>query len=369
MNRTKLLIIDEDVAYREAFQELLSEIKDIEIVGTAPTAKLGLDKIPLLKPNVILASASLQDIPVNGLTHKALSILPELGVIITVIPNDSTGALKAIEALDIGAFDFLQKMVGEKIKFKKEMLKQKLVSKIRCFSIEHFSRKAKILSADSSENPVVAVTDDITPNIQPAKLQEANAPQSKKQYEAVLIGVSTGGPKALNTLLSSIPATFPVPIIVVLHMPKTFTSAMAGELNRKSLLAAQVSQDGMECTKGNIYLAQGGEHLTVEKGTRNRLILRSVDTPPENGCKPSVDVLFRSAVSVFNGHVLPIILTGMGHDGTKGLAELKKDSVYVIAQDKDSSVVWGMPGSAVKAGYVDEVLPLQKIASRIVELV
>ncbi len=369
MAQTKLLIIDENVAYRDIFQELLTDVKDISVVGTAPSAKIGLDKCSHFKPSVILASAHLTDIPIKDLTQKILELSSDTGVIVTIDPNDSHGAMKVIESLEKGAFDFLQKIPTRETDKNRERLKQKLVSKIRCFSIENFSRKAKILSADPSRPTVSKPATGIKKNKDLSKLGEKGASQSSRNPEAVLIGVSTLGPKALNTIIPSIPASFPVPIIIVLHMPKSFTRAMADELNRRSPLTVQESGDGTECRKGYIYLAQGGIHLTVERGTRNRIVLKTVDSAPENGCKPSVDVLFRSAASVYKGRVLPIILTGMGTDGTKGLAELKKDSVHVIAQDKSSSVVWGMPGNAVKAGYVDEILPLHKIAKRIIELI
>jgi two-component system chemotaxis response regulator CheB len=180
--------------------------------------------------------------------------------------------------------------------------------------------------------------------------------------------VSTGGPKALVQLIPAFPSTFPIPIVIVLHMPKAFTKSMADELNRKSSLAVKEAQDSDSIQGGAVYLAPGGIHLIFERKTETQVILRTVDTPPVNGCRPSVDVLFRSAAGIFKKNVMAIILTGMGNDGTKGCAELKKENAYIIAQDKETSVAWGMPGCAVSGGHVDEVLPLHEIAKRVVHI-
>jgi len=182
------------------------------------------------------------------------------------------------------------------------------------------------------------------------------------------MGVSTGGPEVLAEIIPEFPAWFPLPIVIVLHMPKHFTGRMAEALDRKSELAVSEAAEGDVLQPGHVYLAPGGLHLVLDRDTRQRIALRTVDDPPENGCKPSVDVLFRSAARVLGHRVLAVVLTGMGEDGTRGLGELKKHKVRVLVQDEATSVVWGMPGSAVRAGYADEVLPLGRIAPRISEL-
>jgi two-component system chemotaxis response regulator CheB len=169
-------------------------------------------------------------------------------------------------------------------------------------------------------------------------------------------------------MIPEIPASFPLPVVIVLHMPQHFTGRMAQALARESDIAVKEAADGDILQPGHAYLAPGGRHLILDQETRKRIVLHTIDDPPENGCKPSVDVLFRSAARVLRGRVLAVVLTGMGEDGLRGLQELKKHQARVLVQDEATSVVWGMPGSAVRAGCADEILPLGRIAQRITEL-
>jgi two-component system chemotaxis response regulator CheB len=275
-----------------------------------------------------------------------------------------------ILALEAGAFDFVLKPPARCTPENTAPLQRLLVQKIRCFSIRRYSRIAKSFSLAQTPRDAQPTAEDLGSQAQAAVQRKLAQPGARKegQIEAVVIGVSTGGPEALSEVIPELPASFPVPIVIVLHMPKHFTGRMAEALDREADLAVKEATDGDILQPGQVYLAPGGRHLILDRETRGRIALRTVDDPPENGCKPSVDVLFRSAAKVLRGSVLAVVLTGMGEDGTKGLRELKQHQARVLVQDEATSVVWGMPGSAVRAGCADEILPLGKIARRISEL-
>jgi two-component system chemotaxis response regulator CheB len=361
MNQTNVLIVEEDIAYREILEKALGDLKDIIIIGAAPNGKLGLDKTKQKKPDLIVLSSGLNDMSASDFTFKAQAIIPDIGIIIL---TKSENAQHVIEALEAGAFDFINKPQNNCTEKDREAIQRMLIAKIRCFSIERFSHKAKTVGSKKISDRE-RTTPETSQDMRIETLNTILPSKTKSKFEAVIIGVSTGGPKALVQLIPAFPPSFPLPIIIVLHMPKPFTRPMAEELNKKSFLNVKEAEDGDVIKAGTAYLAPGGVHLILEKGVGNHVVLKTIDTPPENGCKPSVDVLFRSAAQFFKENVISIILTGMGTDGTKGCAELKKQNAWIIAQDKETSVVWGMPGSAANAGYVDEILPLHKIAEQV----
>lgn len=364
----QVLIVDCDVMCRDLFQHALEGLPDITVVGVSPNGKLGLHRTRQLNVDLVILDASLTDLSAEEFTRTALAELPQLGILVSS-SNAASVADRAILALEAGAFDFILK---PQVKCRQDAvaaLRRTLLPKIRSFSILRYSRIAKNLSLASRDGtpdaPVIAAA---PPPVADAR-SRIERKVERRQIEAVLIGASTGGPEALAHLLPSLPSSLPVPVVIVLHMPKLFTSRLAAALDQRSALTVTEAQDGDTIARGTVYLAPGGQHLFMERGTRRRIMLRTDDGPPENGCKPSVDVLFRSAAQVFGGRVLAVILTGMGADGTKGLQALKECDAPVLAQDEDSSVVWGMPGSAAQAGCVDEVLALDAIAGRIAEIV
>jgi two-component system chemotaxis response regulator CheB len=272
---------------------------------------------------------------------------------------------RAILALEAGAFDFVLKPDRRTRGDAVASLRRLLLPKIRCFSIRRYSQAAKAGTQPGPASAAVSVRpEDLLPRTA-RRLAAGRLPA----IEVVVVGASTGGPEALSKLIPALPRDFPLPVLTVLHMPKLFTARMAAALAKESAIPVSEACDGETAAAGHAYLAAGGMHLKVERGTRRRTVLRLTDDPPENGCKPAVDVLFRSAAAAFGERVLAVLLTGMGEDGTRGLAELKRLRAPAIVQDEATSVIWGMPGSAVKAGLADEVLPLARIAPRIVELI
>jgi two-component system chemotaxis response regulator CheB len=185
--------------------------------------------------------------------------------------------------------------------------------------------------------------------------------------EAVVIGSSTGGPNALAEVISRLPANLRVPVLVAQHMPPVYTTYLAQRLDSLSALTVREAIDGEPVQAGIVYIAPGDHHLEL-RPTASGATVRLTQTPPVNHCRPAVDVLFRSAAAAWGRHTLAIVLTGMGHDGRDGAAELRGLGSQVLVQDEASSVVWGMPGSVYEAGLADEVLPIDKIAAAIVRL-
>ncbi len=188
-----------------------------------------------------------------------------------------------------------------------------------------------------------------------------------KHIDVLALGVSTGGPNALQVVIPGLPADLPVPLVAVQHMPPLFTASLAERLDRDSKIHVVEAQEGMELEPGVMYLAPGGHHMVLQT-VAGRTKVKLTDTPPVNSCRPSVDVLFHSVVENFGGNVLSVILTGMGNDGAAEVASLRARGAYSLAQDEATSVVWGMPGAVTKAGQADEVLPLPDIAPRITQI-
>ena len=181
----------------------------------------------------------------------------------------------------------------------------------------------------------------------------------------VCVGTSTGGPNALVEVFKRLPADFPLPILIVQHMPPVFTAMLAERLTTLGGVPVREAAEGLRVLPGNAYIAPGGKHMEVRRMGLN-LFLHLQEEPPENSCRPSVDVLFRSAALAYGPHILAVVMTGMGQDGLRGCEWIKERGGRVLAQDEASSVVWGMPGYVAQAGLADSVLPLNQIAGEIV---
>jgi len=189
----------------------------------------------------------------------------------------------------------------------------------------------------------------------------------RRAIRALVIAASTGGPKALETLLPGLRERTDVPILVVQHMPPKFTQSLANSLSRQARGTVVEARDGDVVRAQTTYIAPGGKHLLL-RHDQGRLVIGVNEQPPENGCRPSADVLFRSAAVALRGDLVAVVLTGMGRDGTAGLGAVKRAGGYAVVQDEATSVVWGMPGSAVEAGVADEVMPLGAIADAVAQL-
>ncbi len=351
--KTKLLIVDDSRIFRSAVQESLSGENDIEVIGSVWNGVKAIEFIRKNPPDVVTLDVEMPDM--DGLeTLKGIQKInaanpksKPIGVIM-LSSHTQKGADITIEALEMGAFDFIPKPQGQSLKESLEMLRRQLVVKIRYFASKRIS------SVLSMPRVAVSALPEMTP--------QASASSGVK---AILIGVSTGGPRALATMLPPLCERVDVPIFIVQHMPATFTESLAKSLNALCRYTVIEGNDDQVIERQHAYIAPGGRHMLLrEKDQTVRTVIN--DQPPERGCKPSVDVLFRSAAAVFGKEAIAIILTGMGEDGTRGAGALKRAGAFVIAQDEETSVVWGMPGSVQASGNVDAVLPLHRIPHAVI---
>jgi two-component system, chemotaxis family, protein-glutamate methylesterase/glutaminase len=362
----RVVVVDDTVLFRTVVTDALRLIPGVEVVGSAGSGRAALARIAELKPDLVTL-----DIEMPGM--DGLEVLDEMrkagldtGVIIVSSVTVSGGSY-TIKALERGAFDFITKPSEGNVAQNRSAVYEALSPRVRAFARK--KEITSILNGSTSIKPQTPVLDTNKISFQKEPLSEirANRLYIGQKPELILIGVSTGGPAALATLLPSIPQNIGVPIVIVQHMPPMFTKALAVSLSNKCSIKVLEVVSGDVLEPGTAYIAPGGKQMKFGAAVNSGLKTVFVnDDPPENNCRPSVDYLFRSAANNFPGKSLAVILTGMGSDGTLGLRLLKRHGCFIIAQDEQSCVVYGMPRSAVESGVVDVVLPLNEIASKIV---
>ncbi len=351
----KVLLIDPSRDFRETLKHGLETAEDVTVVAAVADKESALGVLERQRPDVAVF-----DVEMPGALDTLRSIQqrnevsPEEGHVgvVLIAKRKQRDAERTIQALETGAFDFVLMPESDDMSMVLQSLCRQLFVKMRNYSSKRiFSSMAASSRAAQQASPSRKFEEEI---VQGGKIR------------AILVGISTGGPKALSSILPRLCTLTDLPICVVQHMPPNFTASLSSSLNGKCAHAVGEAVDGEPLKKGRIYIAPGGKHLYFSRN-ENGVCLRLGDDPPEEGCRPSVNVMFRSAAKVLRGDVVALVLTGMGSDGAKGLLELKNAGAYVIAQDKATSVVWGMPGSAVATGCVDRILPLDDIPEAVVE--
>lgn len=338
--KIRLLIVDDSAIVRQVLTAVFSKTDDIEVVGTAIDPLIARDKIKLLKPDVLTLDIEMPRM--DGITFLANLMRLRPVPVVMVSTLTEKGAEATFKALELGAIDFVAK---PKVNVKTELTKysEEICSKVR------MAASARILGASSIKQ--VEAT---------AKL----AVPRKNQRQIIAIGSSTGGTEAIKELLVGLPLDSP-PIVITQHIPKTFSTAFAKRLDGMTDLTVVEAETGMQLKPGHVYLAPGDKHLlVVKKGAIYSCVLN--DGPVVNRHKPSVDVMFRSLLECAPKEVHALMLTGMGSDGAAGMLELLKAGATTTVQDEASSVVWGMPGSAVNLSAVQTVLPLKKLAGHLI---
>lgn len=363
MTGIRVLIVDDSVVVRRVLTELLSSDPELEVVGAAPNGRAGLEKANQLDPDVVILDVEMPEL--DGIqTLRELRRTNRRAAVIMFSTLTERGAAATLEALAAGASDYVTKPAGAAgLAEASARLRTELIPRIK-----HLARRRPPAGREA------AAGSPVPPARPPIVGAAATRPagslprRSADKVEVVAIGVSTGGPNALAELLPALPAGFPVPVLVVQHMPPTFTRLLAERLDRVSSLAVCEAETGMPIKPGHVYVAPGDHHLVVER-TGGSVVTRINQDPPENSCRPSVDVLFRSVAEVYGAHALGVVMTGMGQDGLRGSQVLVERGAMVLAQDEATSVVWGMPGYVVRAGVADAVLPLGALAGEIVKRV
>jgi two-component system, chemotaxis family, protein-glutamate methylesterase/glutaminase len=345
----KILIVDDSRIFRSALEASLSGEDDVAVVGSVFSGEKAVQFIRATPPDIVTLDVQMPGM--DGLeTLRAIHQLKagrppgsEIGVIM-VSAFTRAGADVTIQALQAGAFDFVAKPSAASSEESLDLLRRDLLPKIRSFMAQRRRTTPRGATPPAPPSPA-------WPGAKPAR--------AGRQVRAILIAASTGGPRALATLLPGLCRHVEVPILIVQHMPPQFTRSLAESLAQQTGRAAREASDAEPLQPRTVYVAPGGKHLLIRADRQGRLLTGLSEQPPESGCRPSANVLFRSAAAALGAGVLAIVLTGMGDDGTAGLGPLRRAGAYVIAQDESTSVVWGMPGSAVKAGLVDAVLPLE----------
>jgi two-component system chemotaxis response regulator CheB len=347
----RVLIVDDSRIFRAALQDALEGRAGIRVVGSVWSGDKALEFIRHSPPDLVTLDVNM---PGQG-GLETLSDIQDLNAsrpdlppvrVLLVSALTERGAAITVEGLQRGAFDFIRKPDGPDEKANAVLLQQQLFEKIDMFAV----RRARL----SSTAP------------QP-KSSAAPPIHRPGRFHAIAIGSSTGGPEALARLLPVLTKQTSVPLFIVQHLPPGMTRYFADSLGRKCDYRFVEASHGEAVQPGTAYIAPGGRHMIVRK-QEGRIVIALNDQPPENGCRPSVDVLFRSVAAAYPEAVVAIILTGMGCDGAKGLGPLKRNGAYVIAQDEATSVVWGMPGAAAATNQVDEVLPLERIGPTVASL-
>ena len=358
----RVLVADDSVVFRRAVSDALAGLPDVEVIGAAANGRLALSGLVALQPDLMTLDLEMPEL--NGI--EVLEQMRAKGLKTTVIVLSTLtrrGGELTVRALELGAFEFLAKPEGGSPSQNAEQLRAGLSPLIRAVA------RARGVRSQEPAKPL-----QYPPRGIPAPAESRTPPAlagtgPRSGPALVLIGVSTGGPAALASLLPALPANLGAPVFIVQHMPPTFTRPLAASLSAKSAIPVNEGVDGECAQRDHAYLAPGGSHMKLERGRAGEVIVRVTGDPPENGCRPSVDYLFRSAALQFPGRSIAAILTGMGSDGSLGLRLLKRCGCQAIAQDEATCVVFGMPKEAIETGLVDVVAPLDGISDAIVRAV
>lgn len=342
MDAIRIVVVDDSALFRTLLRNVLTEIPGCEVIASVADGASAVEKISTLKPDLVTLDVEMPNL-------SGIDVLRELkkksvkSRIVMVSRLTAAGAQVTTDALIEGAFDFILKPSGGNPAENKALLKAALEERI-----------AAVRETDSPPSDSVQVID--------------RKSAVGDRIDAIIIGCSTGGPDALAQVIPDLPANFPVPVFVIQHMPERFTASLAARLNEASELEVVEASDGLCVRAGQVVIARGGRHLELERITPQGIVVGLTEAPHEHGCRPAVDVALRSAVKLFQGRLLVVILTGMGKDGVIGCKLAHDQGGHVVVQHADGCTVYGMPKAVINAGVADEVVVLQRIPNVITRL-
>ncbi len=337
MPRTRVLVVDDSAFFRKVVSDGLGADPAIEVVGTASNGRLALSRIPQVNPDVVVLDVEMPEMDGLQTLGAIRRIYPKLPVVMFSSLTER-GAQTTVDALLLGANDYVTKPTAADAK---ERIKELL-------------RKVKAVAGVTSGAST-------RPGAVDAKGLGVYPPYGAvTRPDVLLIGSSTGGPNALAAVFAALPADLPVPILIVQHMPPMFTKCLAERLSSSSAVPTAEATDGLVIEPGHAYIAPGDFHMRpVRAGTKVHLALDK--EPPENSCRPAVDVMFRAASELWGRGILAVVLTGMGQDGYRGAQVIRERGGRIWVQDEATSIVWGMPGFIARAGIAERILPLTQI--------
>jgi two-component system chemotaxis response regulator CheB len=335
MGKIRVLVIDDSALIRQMLTEILDARDDIEVVGTAADPLIAREKIKQLSPDVLTLDIEMPKMTGLQFLQNLMRLRPMPVIMVSTLTE--RGAPETLEALELGAVDYICKP------------KAKTATKLRIFA-DDLVDKVRMAS---------------TARVRPFKQNKAISlvAKSTDSYSKVIaVGASTGGTEAIKELLTTVPDNCP-PILITQHIPKVFSTSFAERLDRALAMEVFEAQEGMIIRPGCVYIAPGDYHLTIIR-SGSKMVCHVIQTEKVNRHRPAVDVMFNSILDVYGSSVVAVMLTGMGSDGAQGMLKLKQAGAVTYAQDEATSVVWGMPQAAFNLGAVDELLPLHKIAEK-----
>ena len=350
----RVLVVDDSGFYRRRLTEILNADPQIEVIGSAVDGRDAFKKVVALQPDVVTMDVEMPVMDGIQATQRIMSTRPTPILMFSSLTHE--GAQATLDALEAGAVDFLPKRFED-------------ISNNQQFALTQLRLRVKAVAAKKVAKVRVPVSSapQVKPPIKNAPINKGQTPEFKaKEYSLVAIGTSTGGPLALQQIVKTLPKDFPVPILLIQHMPANFTDAFAHRLDGLSNIHVKEAASGDILEPGVALVAPGGKQMEVEKlGGRVRVSIK--ESPVQQHYRPCIDTTLESIAYSVRGKVLVIILTGMGADGREGARRLKRAGANVWAQDEASSVIYGMPAAVAQAGLADQVLSLQEIADALVK--
>jgi len=352
MPKIKLLHVDDSAVIRGIVNRILAKDDDIEIIPAAANGELGVEAYKKHNPDMVLLDIEMPVMDGISALSEIMAYDPKAKVIMCSTLSVDNAEI-TIKAMRIGAIDYIPKptSVGEvsgSVEFK-----DMLLHKIKNIKPAHTPSNKRAMSGEKS------ITS--RPSVFPEEFSLREKPPLFWKPSIVAIGSSTGGPQALFDVIEGLKG-INVPVVITQHMPATFTTLLAKHIAKQTEFVCEEADDGMEIKPGVITLARGGKHMNFIKDDKGVVRVRLDDGPMESFCKPAVDSMYRSLVDIYGGRILSVILTGMGYDGRNGVELINEAGGYCIAQDQETSVVWGMPGAVASKGLCSEVLPLSDIS-------
>jgi two-component system chemotaxis response regulator CheB len=346
MERIRVLVVDDSVVARRVVTHALSQDQQVEVVGEASNGREALDCLPLLRPDVVILDVEMPELGGLQTLQAIRASYPALPVIMFSGLTER-GATVTLDALALGATDYVTKPSDPSDPAATIAVSEQLAGKIRgLFAARLQGRSARMLAQHA------------------ARTEAPGRQGGERPIDVVAIAVSTGGPAALDVLLGGLAADFPLPILVVQHMPPLFTKSLAERLDARCQVRVREAAHGDPLQPATVALAPGDQHMEVTR-IGSLLRIRLSQRPHENSCRPSADVLLRSVAELFRDRGLVVVMTGMGQDGLEGCRQVRLAHGQILVQDEASSVVWGMPGSVFRAGLAHAVVPLADLAAEI----
>lgn len=343
----RVLVVDDSAFMRKLLSDLFSAEADFEVLDTARNGKDALEKVKRLKPDLITLDVEMPVMDGINALEAIMKEMPTPVVMVSSLTHD--GAEATLRALELGAVDFVAKVAGPISSI--QSISTEIVGKCRAAVRANVSQLLKKPTVFAKPTPVIPYTTVI-----PAK------------EKIVAIGTSTGGPRALQEVITRLPGDLPCGVVIVQHMPPGFTKSLADRLNTISSLTVKEAEHNDIVRPGMVFIAPGDRHMLIERDG-DKSVIKLNQNPQVGGHRPAVDPMMDSVAKVYGSRAVGVILTGMGQDGSKGMQEIKRQNGYTIAEDQTTAVVFGMPKSAIELGIVDRAVPLTAIANEIIKAV